>query len=212
MSFTWTSLRSRWKVEGRWLAFGVACLLVAGFTGLMAWGLLNKAPVTARSGANLLQRPAPNFTMPLLDQTELTLAQLAGKPVVLNFWASWCPPCRDEALALERVWRAFGDDVWIVGLDIQDGYEDALSHVREFDVTYPNGRDTDGNITVSYGVIGLPTTFLVGRDGVIEGRWVGAVTEAQLKSWVEALVTGRPLSGDEDGQNLDRFLRLDQGP
>ena len=178
----------------------------------MAWALLNKTPVTAKSGEQLLKRPAPDFSLPLLDEAELTLAELEGRPVVLNFWASWCPPCREEALALERVWRESSDDVWIVGVNIQDGHRAALAHVREFDVTYPNGRDTDGEITVRYGVIGLPTTFLVGRDGVVEGRWVGAVTEAQLESWLPALVAGRPLSGDDDGQDLDRFLRLDQAP
>ena len=180
---------------------------------LMVWGLLNKAPVTGRSGINRIQRPAPEFTLPLFDGSELQLSQLAGQPVVLNFWASWCSPCRDEALPLERTWRKYKDDgVWVVGVNIQDTSEDAGAHVSEFDVTYPNGLDAAGAITVDYGVIGLPTTFFVDRQGVIQRRWVGAISEGQLAAWVGELVAGQSPSDDREGENLDRFFRLDQAP
>lgn len=197
----------------RWVVFGVVASVIVGFMGLMVWGLLNKTPVTGKSGINRLQRPAPDFTLPLFDNSQIQLAELAGQPVVLNFWASWCPPCRDEALSLERIWRQYKDDgVWIVGVDIQDTSEDAKGHISEFDVTYPNGLDVDGTITVDYGVIGLPTTFFVGRQGIIERRWVGAISEDQLAKWIDELVAGRSPSGDQEGENLDRFLRLDQVP
>ena len=83
--------------------FGVPALAVLAFIGLMAWGLSNRSPVTGLSGATVVGKPAKDFTVQLFDGETLTLSGLEGTPVVLNFWASWCTPCRDEAPALERV-------------------------------------------------------------------------------------------------------------
>ena len=77
-----------------------------------------------------------------------------------------------------------------VGVDIQDTADDAEAYVREFGLTFPNGRDPDGKISVDYGVIGLPVTFFISGDGIVEGRWVGAITEDRLVGWVETLTAG----------------------
>ena len=191
----------------------IAIVLVgAGLVSLLALGLLNKTSVTERSGITRVQKPAPEFTLPLLNGGRLEMARLRGQPVVINFWASWCPPCRLEAGLLERAWRSYKDQgVMFVGVDIQDTEAEGVAYVEEFDITYPNGLDAEGTITVDYGVIGLPVTFFVNRDGTVERRWVGAIAEARLVTWLDELVAGVALSGQEEGENLEGFFKLDQG-
>ena len=119
----------------------------------------------------------------------------SGTPVVLNFWASWCPPCREESPLLERTWRQYeGRGVLFVGVDTQDTEVDARAYIEEFGLSFPNGLDADGEITVAYGVVGLPVTFFIGSDGVVKSRWVGALTESQLLPWVEELAAGRAVA------------------
>lgn len=193
------------------MAVGGAVVAILGLVGLMAWGLSNKTPVTSLSGSTRVNQPAPDFTLPLFDGGELVLSRFEGTPVVLNFWASWCAPCREEALGLERTWRTYRDqEVLFVGIDIQDSEESARDYLNEFGVTYPGGRDVDGKITVDYGVIGIPVTFFVNREGTIERRWVGAVDEALLLDWVDELVSGTTPSGTLEGTDLERYFRLDQ--
>ena len=196
-------------------AIGVAVigLVIAGFVALMAVGLLAREPVTGRSGITRVQKPALDFTMPLLDGGELTLSQHRGRPVVINFWASWCPPCWEEAPLLERAWRSYKDDgVLFVGVQIQDTEKDGRAYLEALGITYPNGVDVDGKITVDYGVIGLPVTFFVNRDGIVERRWVGAINESQLVTWLDELVAAVASLDETEGENLDSFFRFDQSP
>ncbi len=173
----------------RFIVPGIVILVIAGFVTLLAVGLLMKEPLTGASGAARVNRPAGDFTLPLFNGGEITLSSLKGKPVVINFWASWCPPCRDEAPILEKVWRSYREKgVTFIGVDIQDKAEDALAYIEEFDITYPNGQDTDGRITIDYGVGGIPVTFFVDRDGLIVSRWVGAINEALLVARIEELL------------------------
>ncbi len=133
----------------------------------------------------------------------------AGKPVVINFWASWCPPCRDESPGFERVWQKYRDaGILFVGVDIQDTEQDAAEYINEFGLTFPNGRDPEGRITVDYGVIGLPVTFFIGANGVVEGRWVGAVSEDKLENWTRALIDRSVPSDESDGESPNGFFPL----
>ena len=189
----------------------VVGVLAAGFVGLMAFALLNKAPVTGRSGATRVQKPAPEFTLPLFDGGQLVLAEHLGRPVVINFWASWCAPCRDEAPLLERTWRSYRDrGVQYIGVAIQETEEGGRAYLKEFGITYPNVLDRDGKVTVDYGVIGLPVTFFVNRDGIVERRWVGAVREGTLVAWLDEMVAGLAPSGDAEVEDLDSFRELDR--
>jgi cytochrome c biogenesis protein CcmG/thiol:disulfide interchange protein DsbE len=189
--------------------FAAASFVIVGLMSLMAWGLFNQSPVTGMSGFTRVQEAAPEFTLALFDGDELTLSDLAGRPLVINFWASWCAPCRDEAVGLERTWRTYRDDgVMFIGVDIQDTEKDALEYIAEFNVTYPNGSDPDGKVTVDYGVIGLPITFFVNKKGIVESRWVGAIPESQMVAWVRALIAGEALAGETEGADPERFREL----
>jgi cytochrome c biogenesis protein CcdA len=116
----------------------------------------------------MVNRPAPDFTLTTFKGTTISLEDLRGKPVVINFWASWCPPCRIEAPLIERTWRAYKKRGPIfIGVNIQDRKEDALNYIREFDITYPNGPDPTGEIAIDYGVSGLPVTFFVSSRGEV---------------------------------------------
>ena len=173
----------------RVLVLSLVILAVAGFMALLWGGLTRREPLTGASGAARVNRPAEDFTLPLFSGGNITLSSLRGKPVVINFWASWCPPCREEAPVLEEVWRRYADEgVSFIGVDIQDAEADARAYIEEFGITYPNGPDIGGKITIDYGVSGIPVTFFVNREGLIVSRWVGAINEGILVSRIEDLL------------------------
>lgn len=171
------------------LATAIVVIVSVGFLGFLVWGMLNKQPLTGLSGITMVNRPAPDFTLTTFKGTTISLEGLTGKPIVINFWASWCPPCRIEAPLLERTWRAYKNrDVVFIGVDVQDREEDALNYIREFDITYPNGPDPTGEISIDYGVSGLPVTFFVSGKGEIVRRWVGAIEKSVLISSIEEIM------------------------
>ena len=197
----------------RWKFFSIAIfgLLALALFAVLAYGLANRSSATGRSGVTRIGKPAPEFTMMLLDGGEFRLSEHEGVPVVINFWASWCPPCRQESPAFERQWRRYQDTgIQFVGVDIQDEVSDAEAYVREFGLTFPNGLDVDGKITIDYGVIGLPVTFFVGSSGIVEGRWVGAIPEDKLEERVNALIAASAPSGvfRKEGRTEDAFQQL----
>ena len=205
----------------RWKLFSIAIfgLLVLALFATLAYGLANRSPVTGRSGETRIGKPAPEFAMRLLNAgstspsegNEFRLSDHRGVPVVINFWASWCPPCRQESPSFERLWRRYKDTgIQFVGVDIQDEVADAEAYVREFGLTFPNGVDPDGAITVEYGVIGLPVTFFIGSSGIVEGRWVGAISEDKLEEWVKALLADSGSGGvfRKDSRTEGAFQQL----
>ena len=181
------------RVWPRLAGLALAAVLVVALVAVLAYGMANRAAPTGQSGATRVGKPAPTFAMDLYGGGELSYGPDLGEPVVLNFWASWCPPCREESPLLERTWKQYRDrGVLFVGVDTQDTEQDALAYIDEFGLTFPNGLDVDGEITVAYGVVGLPVTFFIGSDGVVKRRWVGALTESQLLPWVEDLASEAP--------------------
>jgi len=141
----------------------------------------------------LVGRPATSFTLPTVAGEPVSLEAQRGKVVIVNFWASWCyPACYEEAPVLERNWRAYRDrDVVVIGVDIQDSMDAAQKFVKDFELTFPNGRDLTGKVSVEYGVYGVPETFFVDRRGRIRAKHVGALTDERFRSEVERLL-GEP--------------------
>jgi cytochrome c biogenesis protein CcmG/thiol:disulfide interchange protein DsbE len=151
----------------------VSLLAVGGFVTLLAYGFTKdpRAIPTPLTG-----RPAPDFSLSLFDGRVVRLSDFQGKVVFLNFWASWCPPCRDEAPLLEQAWRGHKDqDIVFLGVDIQDTEEAARRFLREFAISYMNGRDPTGRIAIDYGVYGIPETFFINRQGRITYKHIGAL-------------------------------------
>lgn len=132
------------------------------------------------------QGPAPDFEIPLFSGGTFRLSEHRGQVVVVNFWASWCPPCRDEAPVLERAWQRYRDQgVVLVGLDIWDSEEDARAFLAEFGITYPNGPDSNGDTAIEYGLTGIPETFFIRPDGTIARHWIGPLTDEQISAFIE---------------------------
>lgn len=134
-------------------------------------------------------RPAPDFEIELFDGARTRLSDHRGTVVVLNFWASWCPPCRLEAPVLERAWQKYRESGFVLlGIDVWDEDQDARAFLAEFGVSYPNGKAASGTVTVEYGVTGLPETFFISRKGVLIRRWIGPLTEERIAAVVEPLL------------------------
>jgi thiol-disulfide isomerase/thioredoxin len=141
--------------------------------------------------------PAPDFRLRAFGGRMLALSEFRGKAVVLNFWASWCTPCRAEMPNLERLYREFGGDGLVVlGIDVLDDEPDARAFLASLKVTYPNVFDPEQTRMRRYRVAALPTTILIDRSQRQRGRFVGGfVGETgyqQLKEQVVALLDGRP--------------------
>lgn len=165
----------------------VVIVAMVALLALLVWGIGKRAAGTAGS-VPVAVRPAPAFTMPLLDGGQLDIASLHGKPVVINFWASWCIPCEEEAAALEQASRLYQDRVTFLGVNVQDTEPLAREFVQRFGVTYPNGRDLTGAIAVEYGMSGVPETYFVDQEGRIVRKWQGALDEARLRAYLDELL------------------------
>jgi cytochrome c biogenesis protein CcmG/thiol:disulfide interchange protein DsbE len=138
----------------------------------------------------LVEKPAPTFRMAIYDGEPTSLEGLKGKPVVLNFWASWCfPACYEEAPLLESTWQRYKDKgVMFVGVDIQDKEANAREFLRRFKFTFPNGPDPGSKISIDYGVYGVPETFFIDRQGRIAYKHVGALTPAMIEAQLQSLL------------------------
>ena len=137
-----------------------------------------RAPVVTKGSG----RAAPTFDVPALaGDGHIRLAAFRGRPVVLNFWASWCVPCRREMPAFQAVHERMGDRVAFVGMNNQDSRHDALNLLRETGVRYPSGYDPEGKVARAYRLIGMPTTVFVSADGRVVGTRTGELSRARLE-------------------------------
>lgn len=139
---------------------------------------------------------APDFTLTALDSGQVTLSELRGDPVVLNLWASWCPPCRAEMPALQKVYEQNGEQglqVLAVNMTNQDSVSAAEAFVGEYNLTFPIPLDVEGLVGEKYQMRALPSTFFIDREGIIQQVIIGGpMSEATLQSSVEALLQGGP--------------------
>lgn len=174
--------KRRWLSKGvRLLAFGLLIALLS----LSAWGLVRANSGPVESG------PAPDFTLTSFDGRTLTLSQLRGQVVIVNFWASWCPPCREEAAYLEQTWRKYQDKgVVFIGVDWVDTQKEALAYVKEFDLTYFNGPDLGTRIAEAYRIKGVPETFFVAKNGELRGVQIGPLKMPELDQKIDEMLAG----------------------
>jgi cytochrome c biogenesis protein CcmG/thiol:disulfide interchange protein DsbE len=183
-----TAGRRRSVRKRRIVVFLLVILLSASFLALLGSQVLTPAQNQGQAGdtSPLIGHPAPDFTLAVLSthaSPALHLASLKGKPVMLNFWASWCDVCKAEAPLLQNAWqRVQSQGIVFVGIDIQDTRSDGLSFLQTYGITYPNVVGASGSVTINYGVTGVPETFFLNRQGVIVKKVIGELTEQTLQS------------------------------
>lgn len=168
----------------RWLRTALLVIPALVFVGLLA------VAVGGKTEPPEVGEPAPDFEAELLlESGEFDSDQLQGKPAVINFWASWCTPCEDEAPLFRRAVERYGDRITFVGVDILDARSDALAFVEKYGLdTYTHVRDTDRSIYEAFGLTGQPETFFIDEKGTIVEHVPGPVFEESFFPLLDLLV------------------------
>jgi len=174
---------------GRW-SWGVAITVALIFLALLGWAFIERGRTAPTAG------PAPDFTLSLYEDydgglgiREFRLREWRGHPVVINFWASWCKPCEEEAPLLEALWRKYrARGVIFVGVDYLDVPSAALDYLRRFEITYPNGPDLGTRISRLYRITGVPETFVVDPEGQVVFYKAAPIRPGELEAVLDPLV------------------------
>lgn len=173
--------------------FGFIVVVVLALLALLAVGWVQRQAPPLSGGS------APDFELKTFQGETIRLADLKGKPVVINFWASWCIPCRDEAPALQALWEKYRDQgLVVIGVDYVDTEPEAKKFIDEFHQTYPAGPDVGTLISQKFKITGVPETYFITREGQVlqgkdsagrpNGNYIGAVPASVLESRVQALM------------------------
>lgn len=164
---------------------GIVILVNVALLAFLLTQLLTPAP----SSDPIVGHPAPNFSLAALEPATgkgtLSLADFNGKAIVLNFWASWCVPCKEELPLLENTWKqmqAQGKDVIVIGIDFQEASSAATSFLQQNGITYPAALDASGSVGSTYGITSLPDTFFINRDGIVVSKELREITAQVLSN------------------------------
>jgi len=171
----------------RGLPWWATTLLITGpLVALLLFGLVRDP----QAGPNpLVGAPFPAFTLPAFDGRVVDSSDFTGRPMLVNLWASWCVPCRDEAPVLEAIHRTYGPrGLVVVGINVQDTERDARAFLREFGQSFTMVRDTTGKVAVELGMTGTPETFLVSRDGIIVRKIIGPIAPQMVRELVREIL------------------------
>ncbi len=165
----------------------VALGLVLAFVAVLAFGLRPKTSTVLQG------RPAPDFELTAFNGEfngqRFSLQDMRGQIVVLNFWASWCVECDREMPLLEQAWNDYRDQgVWLIGVDYLDIDSEGLAYLDRFGTTYPNGPDIGSRIFQDYQCTGVPETFFIDREGMIQHVQIGPLTQPQLYGLLDRLL------------------------
>jgi cytochrome c biogenesis protein CcmG, thiol:disulfide interchange protein DsbE len=176
------------------LIFFIAVIGLFALLLVLGWTMMQKNAPPLGSGN------APEFELVTFEGQTISLAGLHGKPVVLNFWASWCLPCRDEAPYLQASWDQYkSQGLMLIGVDYVDTEAEAKKYMAAFKITYPTGPDVGTKISKSYRITGVPETYFITRDGKIlegvdangrpYGNWIGPIPPAALQERILRLLS-----------------------
>lgn len=191
-----SSAEGKTSRRNRNLIILAAAVPIAALFGLLGWAVAQSGGNPGGFGINsrfgevqIDQRGAPPFVVESLDGTPVSLSELRGKVVMLDFWSSWCPPCRREAPALSRVYPEYQEkNVEFIGVAIWDDRGDVARHVQEFELPYPNVLDERGQIAINYGVAGIPEKFFIDTRGNLVRRFVGPIDPEALRGVLDELL------------------------
>lgn len=171
------------KAARRGVAPIVIGLVALAFLALLVYGLMSAGDQRVEAGQ------APDFSLTTFDGQPLSLGDLKGQIVVVNFWATWCVSCKDEAADLEQAWRDYRDKgVQFVGIDYLDTAPLNQEYIERYDITYPNGSDLQGRAYQAYGVQGLPETFIIDQAGAVRKVFIGPATRDDLAAEIDKLL------------------------
>lgn len=193
-----TSRRVALLFVGAGLLFGLLAGLVI-FYGLPAWQALavnvsgSGGPVATSAPAPVVGAPAPDFVLKDLAGNTVKLSDYAGKPVLINFWATWCEPCRAEMPAIEDRYKTYaGSGFVVLAVNVAEPADLVSPYVKELGLTFPIVLDTGASVTELYRVFGFPTSFWVDGKGTIVAQHVGPMFEDQIDNYLSQLGVGRP--------------------
>jgi cytochrome c biogenesis protein CcmG/thiol:disulfide interchange protein DsbE len=160
--------------------------LILALVAVLAFGLRPKTSTVLQGN------PAPNFELTAFNGEfngqRFSLAEMRGQVVVLNFWASWCVECDKEMSLLEQAWQDYRDQgIWFIGVDYLDIDSEGLAYLERFGTTYPNGPDIGSKMFQAYRSTGVPETFFIDRDGIVQHVQIGPITQPQLYGLLDRL-------------------------
>jgi len=189
----------RWRPSPGALRNIVATVLVGVLIAGAVWffdrpGAASSQSVTVTASANGAEprvgKPAPDFELTMVDGTKARLSDFKGKPVWINFWASWCPPCRAENPDIQDVYNEHhdADGLVLLAAAIGEGKDAVTSYMQRADLHYPVGADTDTQIAADYRVLGIPTHVFVDRDGIVREIRVGAMSKKTMEKKVAEII------------------------
>jgi cytochrome c biogenesis protein CcmG/thiol:disulfide interchange protein DsbE len=186
-----------------WRRLIITLAIIAPVLWLFAFGFRRDAHYIK---SPLLAKQATPFTVTLFDGRKVNLSDFRGKAVFLNFWSSWCPPCREEARDLEAAWQRVKDkNMVFLGVALQDTDKDSRAFLQEFGITYPNGKDESGKISVDYGTWGIPESFFIDAQGRITYKHVGGIRAALVTAKLEE--ASRGIVSASEGQGDYQSIR-----
>jgi peroxiredoxin len=169
---------------------GLSLGSLALLAGVLALALVVAVQLSRQNTTRPTSGAAPEFTLELFDGAEIRLSDYRGEVVLINFWASWCPPCRDEAPDLNALYQDYREAGFtVIGVNmLESAKRKALEFIDEFGITYPNGEDIGEMVTNLYRVEAPPESFLIDRNGVVRRFFIGSIRYDDVSGSIEALL------------------------
>ena len=185
-------MNSKWRVlvAGMLLGLGLGVAILFGSAWLKQAVNRDSPGQDGISGQQQPEKNAPDFTLRRLDGQSLRLAELRGRVVVLNFWATWCSPCVQEMPLFQQYAQRYPSELVVVGVNLQENLDIVQAFVTKIGVSYPIVLDENGAVSELFRVVGLPDTFIIDQEGVIRKRHIGSLSRDQLDAYLIQLGVG----------------------